>query len=166
MLKFFSWSFKMAVISERMSAFIAERLEYLKSLKEPNQQQEMLIDLGNKFLNGVELSATELRGLKTLAAAEKAAEKAAAATRAARKLVSTENEKARKERTRNMINAAGLLGLAGLLDKKTGKPLISNERLLGALVELANRNPTELEKRNWDDVGAKLLAEARNGKNA
>lgn len=156
----------MAVISERMGAFIAARIEYLKSLKEPNQQQEMLIELGQKFSDGVELSTTELRGLKTLAAAEQAAVKAAAATRAARKLVTTENEKARKERTRNMINAAGLLGLAGLLDKKTGKPLISNERLLGALVELANRNPTELEKQNWDDVGAKLLAEAKANKNS
>uniref|UniRef100_UPI0034E3C020 conjugal transfer protein TraD n=1 Tax=Kingella oralis TaxID=505 RepID=UPI0034E3C020 len=89
------------------------------------------------------------------------AEKAAEATRAARKLVSEKNEKARKERTRNMINAAGLMGLAGLLDKKTGRPLTSPALLLGALVELANRNPTDLEKQSWEQSGAALLAKAK-----
>ena len=66
-----------------------------------------------------------------------------------------------KERTRNMINAAGLMGLAGLLDKKTGRPLTSPALLLGALVELANRNPTDLEKQSWEQSGAALLAKAK-----
>lgn len=154
----------MALLSERMAAFVAARVTYLQGLKSLNTQQEMFVELARKFADGAELSAVEARGLKTLAAAERAAEKAADAARAARRVVSEENEKARKERTRNMINAAGLLGLAGLLDKKTGKPLVSNERLLGALVELANRNPTDLETAAWDDVGARLLAEARNAK--
>ena len=105
----------MAVFSERMTAFVSSRISYLKNLKSQTEQQQMFVELGRKFLNGEELSASELRGLKTLATAEKAAEKAAEATRAARKLVSEKNEKARKERTRNMINAAGLMGLA--LDK-------------------------------------------------
>lgn len=54
----------MSVISERMSKFIATRIDYLKNLKEPNQQQQMFIDLGQKFLNSMELSITELRALK------------------------------------------------------------------------------------------------------
>ena len=151
----------MAVFSERMTAFVSSRISYLKNLKSQTEQQQMFVELGRKFLNGEELSASELRGLRTLATAEKAAEKAAEATRAARKLVSEKNEKARKERTRNMINAAGLMGLAGLLDKKTGRPLTSPALLLGALVELANRNPTDLEKQSWEQSGAALLAKAK-----
>lgn len=124
----------------------------------------MFVELGRKFLNGEELSASELRGLKTLATAEKAAEKAAEATRAARKLVTEANEKARKERTRNMINAAGLMGLAGLLDKKTGLPLVDRATLLGALAELAKRQPTENEQEAWRATGVELLAETKRPK--
>ena len=78
--------------------------------------------------------------------------------------MSAENEKARKQRTHNMLNAAGLMGLAGLLDKQTGKPLASNEQLLGALIELANRQPSDNEKAHWAEVGAVALAAARTKK--
>lgn len=155
----------MTTISERLKAFIGERVGYLEGLKTINEQQQMFVELGRKFLSGSEMTPTETRALRTLADAEKAAERAAEKIRAARKLVSEENEKARKERTRNMINSAGLMGLAGLLDKKTGKPLTSPALLLGALVELANRNPTDLEKQGWEQTGAAMLAKAKADKN-
>lgn len=104
--------------------------------------------------------------LKTLALAEQADEKAQKAKLLARKMLSEQNEKIRKQRTHNLINAAELLGLAGLLDKTTGKPTISNARLLGALVELENKitNATSNETAYWEELGAKILENAKSKK--
>lgn len=152
----------MPKFTPKLNEFINNRYQYLREIKTPTEQQQMFLELAGHYLDYLSgqqtpLNPAEERALKTLADAEKAAEKAAEAKRAVRRLVSAENEKARKERTHNMINAAGLMSLAGLLDKKTGKPLTSNERLLGALAELAKREPTDAEKAAWDEAGAALL---------
>lgn len=154
-------------ISPRLADFIRSRLEQFKNQTSLNEQQKMFFVLAELWTSSPEkMNAQKYRDLKVLAKAEQAAIKAENAKIAARKIISAENEKARKQRTHNMMNAAGLMGLAGLLDKTTGKPLVSNERLLGALVELAQREPTELEKQNWDLVGAELLAAAKKSKTA
>lgn len=148
----------MATFSDRTVSFIAERINYLANLKTCTEQQTIFIQLGKKFLNKDDMTALELRALKTLETAERADKRAATAKRAARKLISEKNELARKERTHNMINSAGLMSLAGLLDKKTGKPKTTNERLLGALYELATREPSEDELQKWEQIGLELLA--------
>lgn len=148
----------MAIFSDRTVSFIAERLQYLTNLKNCTEQQKIFIQLGTKFLNKDQMTALELRALKTLEAAERADKRAATAKQVARKLISEQNELARKERTHNMINSAGLMSLAGLLDKKTGKPKTTNERLLGALYELAVLEPSEEELQRWEQIGSELLA--------
>lgn len=149
----------MATFSDRQITFISNRTKYIDSLKNPSEQQQIFNELAHKYLtNPDDLTPTEIRALKTLEAAERADERAAETKRAARKLISEQNEKARKERTHNMINAAGLMGLAGLLDTKTGKIQTTPERLLGALAELAKYDPTEQKKAEWDEIGKNLLA--------
>lgn len=147
--------------NNKRTDFLSKRLAYISGLKQATEQQKMFADLAAKFLNDEQMTTAELRAFKTLEAAELADEKAAATKRAARKLISEKTEAERKQRTHNMINAAGLMGLAGLLDKKTGKPLASNEEMLGALLELANRHPTDLERENWKRAGAELLNAAK-----
>lgn len=151
-----------AEISARLGDFIRSHFETLSLQKTLNEQQKMFYSIAELWLNSPEkVNAQKLRDLKTLAKAEQISIKAENAKIAARKLITKESEKARKERTHNLINAAGLLGLAGLLDKQTGKPLTSNERLLGALIELAQREPSEQEKRHWDELGTLALTEAK-----
>ncbi|AUB80357.1 hypothetical protein [Candidatus Thiodictyon syntrophicum] len=57
-----------------------------------------------------------------------------------------------------MFQAAGLLGLAGLLDTKTGELARKPAALLGALLGLAQvEDPRRWEE--WEIKGASLLAE-------
>lgn len=142
-------------LSDKMQAFAQARIGYIKRLKQQSEQQKMLLSLAEQYFSDDALTAAEFRALKTLLAAEKASEEAAEATRRARRLVSTQNEKKRKERTHHMIQAAGLLALAGLLDKETGKPTLDNATLLGAFAHIAKAN--ELQRESWKSSGARML---------
>lgn len=153
------------IISPRLADFIRARFDYLATQKSLSEPQKLFFAIAELWLNAPDkMDGQKWRDLKVLAKAEQATVKAENAKIAARKIVSAENEKARKQRTHNMLNAAGLMGLAGLLDKKTGKPLASNEQMLGALIELANRQPSDSEKAHWAEVGAAALAAAKTQK--
>lgn len=141
-------------ISDKMSEFIAVRIEYVKQLKSQSETQILFVQLAEKYLSGAEMTTGELSGLKTLTQAEQLEEKLQNAKAAARKVATTENEKIRKARTHELIKSAGLLVKAGLVDGKTGKPRTSSpEILLGALIELEKRNPSEEEKKHWAEIG-------------
>lgn len=141
-------------ISDKMSEFIAVRIEYVKQLKSQSETQILFVQLAEKYLSGAEMTAGELSGLKTLTQAEQLEEKLQNAKAAARKVATTENEKIRKARTHELIKSAGLLVKAGLVDGKTGKPRTSSpEILLGALIELERRHPSEEEKEHWAEIG-------------
>ena len=141
-------------ISSKMSEFITARVEYVKQLKNQSETQSLFVQLAEKYLSGAEMSAGDLSGLKTLAQAEQLEEKLQNAKAAARKVATTENEKIRKARTHELIKSAGLLVKAGLVDGKTGKPRTSSpEILLGALIELEKRHPSEEEKKHWAEIG-------------
>ena len=138
-------------------AFIHSRLETLAKLEHRDDQQQLFVELAERFAAGQELTKEELRGLRTLAEAEEAHAKLLERRQKARQMMSEQAAKARKQRTHEMIQAAGLMALAGLIDGKTGLPKQDKAMLLGALVELAERKPTELEKLAWQQVGQKLL---------
>lgn len=146
-------------ISNKTHVFISERLDFIKTLKNPTDTQKKFAEIAEKYLTKQgELSVEEMRHLKILTAAEQADEKAQKAKQAARKIISEENEKIRKARTHEMIKSAGLLVKAGLVDGKTGKPRTSSpEILLGALIELESRHPTEQEKARWAELGAAAM---------
>lgn len=146
-------------ISDKMGEFIAVRIEYVKQLKNQSETQTIFVQLAEKYLSGTEMSNGELSGLKTLAQAEQLEEKLQNAKAAARKVATTENEKIRKARTHELIKSAGLLVKAGLVDGKTGKPRTSSpEILLGALIELERRHPSEAEKKHWAEIGRAAMA--------
>jgi hypothetical protein len=67
-------------------------------------------------------------------------------------------EAERKAREREMFEAAGPLGLAGLMDKKTGKPTVDRGELPGALLGLTNVSPTDLRRADWKRAGDALLS--------
>lgn len=112
----------MAELSDKAKSFMEARVAYLQKLQNRTEQQEMFVELAQRYLGRGEEStytAAELRALKTLLAAEQAAEKAAAASRAARKLVAEKTEAARKRETRQKI----LLGAFCMHRIQNGQPI-------------------------------------------
>ena len=141
------------------NAWLVSRVAYLKSLKSRTDQQELLVLLAEK----TDRTPKEEKSLAALVKAEKANVRAAKARQEAASLINAERkavaEAERKARTYEMIQAAGLLSLAGLVDKKSGKPVMDQGELLGALLGLA-RLPADNPKRaDWKRAGDALLAE-------
>jgi hypothetical protein len=132
----------------------ATRLKYIRELKEPSDQQRLLIDL----LDQPSRTAAEERDLAALWTAEKTAEKHQLAQIKAANIVTGRKDAASKARDHKMFQAAGLMGLAGLLDTKTGELARKPAALLGALLGLAEvDDPRRWEA--WESKGAPLLAE-------
>lgn len=131
-----------------------ERLTYIRGLKQPSDQQRLLLDL----LDQPTRTAAEERDLVALWTAEKTAERHQLAQTKAAAVVTDRQEAARKARNHKMYQAAGLLGLAGLLDIKTGELARKPAALLGALLGLSQvEDPRRWEE--WELKGAPLLAE-------
>ena len=99
--------------------WLTNRLAYLKGLKSPNDQQRLLILLTEKS----EQSKEDSRKINALVSAEKAAERSLKARANAARIVSADKVAIRKARDHELYQVAGLLSLAGLVDKLTGKPL-------------------------------------------
>lgn len=141
-----------------INSWLADRVAFLKTLKSRSEQQELLVQLVEKS----ERTPQEDKTLAVLTRAEKASIYAAKARQEAANLINAERkaaaEAARKAREREMYEAAALLGLAGLLDKKTGKPTVDRGELLGALVGLVNVPPTDPRRADWKRAGDALLA--------
>lgn len=139
----------MAELSDKAKSFMAVRVEYLKNLKNRTEQQEMFVELAERFLEQGQdalFSGAELRALKTLLKAEQAAEKAAEATRAARKLVTEKNNEARKKETRQKI----LLGALCMHKIQNRQPLHANS--WGDLKNELNAFLTKNEDRKLFDL--------------
>ena len=81
------------------------------------------------------LTPEQKKKFDLLVRAERAEEKVSAAKAELKAITRNEKDIARKERNHNLFQAAGLLQLAGLIDKETGKPNDA-EMLLGALNHL------------------------------
>lgn len=109
--------------------WIESRVKYIKALSRPTEEQRLLAALYDERDN---LTSMQKRKFDLLTRAERAEEKAAAAKAALKAITRNEKDIARKERNHNLFQSAGLLQLAGLVDKETGKPF-DTEMLLGAL---------------------------------
>ncbi|UXV19272.1 conjugal transfer protein TraD [Pseudomonas fluorescens] len=100
----------------------------------------------------------EERKLSFLIKAEWAEAKAQKARSDVARIVNAEKESARKARDRELYQAAGLLILAGLVDTKTGRPLIDRGELLGALIGIEETSVTDAARTEWKRTGDALLA--------
>lgn len=134
--------------------WLPERIEYIRGLRTPSEQQRLLQILAEK----PNRSQEDERKLKALVRAEKAAQRAQKARADATKILDAEKEAARKARNHEMYLAAGLMGLAGLIDKTTGKPTRDRGELLGALLDLVKVEDAA-RRTTWKRAGDALLAQ-------
>lgn len=133
---------------------ISELLTYSK----PTPQQQLII-----ALQAIQRTPSEQRKLAALVRAELAERKAADARHAVSAMLKKEKTAdaiaKRQARTHAMIESAGLMGLAGLLDVESGEPRLVRDELLGALVAIVESVNPENRMR-WQRAGAKIFAEA------
>ena len=140
-------------------AWLKDRVAYLQGLKSRNEQQELLVLLAEKSNR----NAQDDKKLNAIVKAEKASLRATKARQEAANLINTEKKAAAKAeraaRTHELCNSAGLLILAGLVDTKSGKPIIDKGELLGALLGLAKVPAEDPRRKEWKRVGDLMLAE-------
>ncbi|WP_346395115.1 conjugal transfer protein TraD [Pseudomonas syringae] len=134
--------------------WLSERILHIKNLKSPSDQQRLLLML----LEKIPRTNDEERKLSFLIKAEWAEAKAQKARSDVARIVNAEKESARKARDRELYQAAGLLILAGLVDTKTGSPLIDRGELLGALIGIEETSVTDAVRTEWKRTGDALLA--------
>ncbi|MHA6124944.1 conjugal transfer protein TraD [Pseudomonas fluorescens group sp. PF-1] len=134
--------------------WLSERILHIKNLKSPSDQQRLLLMLSEKTPR----TNDEERKLSFLIKAEWAEAKAQKARSDVARIVNAEKESARKARDRELYQAAGLLILAGLVDTKTGSPLIDRGELLGALIGVEETSVTDAVRTEWKRTGDALLA--------
>lgn len=141
--------------------WLTTRVTYLKGLKSRNDQQELLVLLADKK----DRTSQDEKKLVALVKAERASVRAAKARQEAANLINAERkstaEAERKARDHEMYQAAGLLSLAGLVNKKTGKPTMDRGQLLGALLGLAKVPQDDTRRADWKRAGDALLTEAQ-----
>lgn len=144
--------------------WLKDRVAFLKGLKSRTEQQELLIML----VENIERTAQDTKKLMALAKAEKANVRAVKARLEAANLINAERkataEAERKARDHEMYQAAGLLSLAGLVDRKTGKPTLDRGELLGALLGLAKVPPHDPRRADWKRAGDAMLVEKEDAK--
>lgn len=134
------------------------RLQYIKGLKSPNEQQRLMLELAERG----ELTSKEQRTLNLLIRAEKTAERALKAKADVARVLSAEQREQRKKRNHELYKAAGLMSLAGVVDKKTGKLSVDAGVLVGLLLSLKNQDITDTGK--YKSIGDRLIADAENKK--
>lgn len=134
--------------------WLSERILHIKNLKSPSDQQRLLLMLSEKTPR----TNDEERKLNFLIKAEWAEAKAQKARSDVARIVNAEKESARKARDRELYQAAGLLILAGLVDTKTGSPLLDRGELLGALVAIEETAVTDAVRVDWKRTGDVLMA--------
>ena len=143
--------------SEKQEQWAAERVQYIRSLKSPNEQQKLMLILTDK----ADKTAQDIKTLSLLMKAEQAAEKAQEARAKVMNLIQAEKRAearaARKARDHALYQSAGLLILAGLVDSQTGKPVDDTAALLGALASLNDLSRDNPKWSDWKIRGQELL---------
>jgi hypothetical protein len=139
--------------------WLTARVAYLQGLKSLSDQQELMVMLFEK----TNRTALDEKKLTALVRAEKASVRAAKARQEATNMINAERKALaaaeRKARDHEMYQAAGLLSLAGLVDKKTGKATVDRGQLLGALLGLAKVSQDDPRRADWKRAGDAMLAE-------
>lgn len=137
----------------RNNEWLQNRLDYLRGLRRPTAQQQLLMALASL----PQRSPREQRRLDVLVRAERFAEKAQKARGEANRVLSEEQRQLRKKRDHALYRAAGLLGVAGVVDTRTGELLIDAGVLVGALVLLTEGELGDLSR--FKPSGDRLIAD-------
>lgn len=145
-----------------MAAFrIETHISHLRQLEKPSTEQRILILLYDK----TDRTPKEERDLKALIRSEKAQEavkeakaKASEAKAKSSKIAKRDRDAKDKERTHNLIQSAGLLIMAGLVDSKTGNLTWDKGEFLGGLASMAKAEINDAKRREWKEKGDALLA--------
>lgn len=137
----------------RNNEWLQNRLDYLRGLRKPTAQQQLLMALAAL----PQRSVKEQRRLNVLIRAEKFAEKAQKARGEANRVLSEEQRQLRKKRDHALYRAAGLLGVAGIVDSNTGELLIDAGVLVGALVHLTEGELGDLNR--FKASGDRIIAD-------
>lgn len=139
-------------------SWLKDRVAFLKGLKSRTDQQELIVLLAENKAR----TALDEKKLTVLVKAEKASIRASKARQQASKLINSEKktiaDAAKKARTHNLCESAGLLGLAGLVDTMTGIPTLDRAELLGALLGLSKVPADDHRRADWKRAGDTLLA--------
>lgn len=137
--------------------WLNQRISYIKSLKSPNEQQRLIVLWSEKE----NLEPAEEKKLALLIRAERIQQRAAESRVKVNAVLNADKKVAakaeRKARDHELYKSAGLMVLAGLVDKETGKPVTDVAALVGALAglnELPRDNPKWQE---WKRRGNELL---------
>ena len=126
--------------------WLLERVEYLRKLKAPNEQQRLLMLLAEK----PDRSSADDRKLAVLVRAEKADERLAKLRASAARVVSEEKAATRKARNHRLIQQGLLFDLVGLESRDPAE-------LAGALAALAEvDDPSRWAQ--WKIKGQAILA--------
>ena len=143
--------------SKRSEQWLAERLVWIKGLKNPSEQQQLLALLAEKN----QRTAEDEKKFKLLLQAEKAAQHALEIRAKATAFLNAEKKaqaKAdRKARDHALYQVAGLLIVAGLVDSKTGQPKVDPAALVGALSSLGDLPKDHPKWTEWYQIGSTLL---------
>lgn len=144
--------------------WLTDRVAYLKGLRSRTDQQELLVLLAENTSR----TAQDNKKLSALIKAEKAGVRASKARQDVANLINaekrTEAKLVRNARTHELCESAGLLGLAGLVDTLTGKPMLDRGELLGALLGLAKVPEEDQRRPEWKRIGDALLATVKPAK--
>jgi len=143
--------------NEKQAKWLTDRVQYIRGLKAPNEQQRLLVILHDN----ADKTAQEIKTLSLLIQAERATEKAQEARTKVMNLIHAEKraeaKAARKARDHALYQSAGLLIMAGLVDSQTGKPVDDPAKLLGALVSLHELSRDNPKWEEWKMKGQALL---------
>lgn len=144
----------------KQNEWIENRIKTIATLKNPTQAQQLMLTLGRLENRTPE----QEKKLLAIVKAEQSAEKAAIARAKLNKMLNAdrtaEAKAAKAARDHEMYEAAGLLSLAGLVDKKTGIPIWDRATLLGALMALSNLPSDDSRRAQYQTRGSVRLAEA------
>lgn len=144
--------------NEGQEKWVTDRVQYIRGLKSPNEQQRLLVILAEK----ADKTPQDMKTLSLLIQAERAAEKAQDARAKVMNLIQAEKraatKAARKARDHALYQSAGLLIMAGLVDSQSGKPVDDAAALLGALVSLNDLSRDNPKWSDWKIRGLALLS--------
>ena len=144
---------------DKATAWLQARLAYIRGLKQPTDQQRLLLLLADLPAK----TPDQDRQLAALIRAERAAERYARARGAAARVVDAEKRAARKARDHELYKSAGLMIMAGLVDSRTGQPVHGVDVLLGALAAVANALSNPDQRIRFQEQGRKLLQQEQGG---
>ena len=126
--------------------WLSEKLTYISALKNPNDAQQLLLELAQIKYR----TPDQEKKINALIKAEKAIDRANKQKVAVRKLLNAEKEAERKARTRHLIQLGALFEIANLDQRNPAE-------LLGVLLKTAEIDPNDEKWSIWHELGLKAL---------